>query len=261
MLELLPSSFAHVQFEAADVNMDLSSVTFAKPAAIVAFATKVEELSRAGVRVTVTPPLSSDTANYLCRVRLPQALNALGVGHTFGSVRERPRGHSIVELSRFSDAQTVSGLAASIYTFASQYDAAVAAALHTAVCEAGDNVGAHAGVPYGYLLAQYFPARREFQFSLGDSGVGFFGTLDKVGARDPQDALRLAAMPGVSSTGDTGRGYGISAVRENLADLRGSLVLATADQYRFFSRSRPDGTPAAARGAIAGSLIFGALSV
>ncbi|MHA6695627.1 ATP-binding protein [Homoserinimonas sp. A520] len=254
---LQPWEFARVDGSSGDVSLDLSYITFARPAAVVALCTKAEHLVAAGADVYVIAPQSSDVSNYLCRTRLPATLNMIGARHNFGTVNERAQGYSLVELAPFSDADSVSSLADSVHSFASTYSQEIASALHTAVCEAGENVGFHSGMDHGYLMAQYFPGMGTFEFALGDSGKGFYESLKAAGATSAHHAIELAATRGVSSTGDSTRGIGIAAIREHVTNLGGQLGLAADEAFQTFSPAVPNGQVRPFAGRIVGSLVSG----
>lgn len=258
MLELRPGQLSTLLIEErGGLVLDLSEVTWAFPHSLVALATQTEVLVNGGAQLTVRAPRSVDVARYLARAHLPHVLDELGVSHDFNLVRERDLGVRIVELARFTGESGVRTLAESAHAFALPVSDAAAGALHTAVCEAGENVTTHAGVTHGYMMAQYYPANGRFRFALADSGIGFHASLQAAGATDAAHALELAAQPGVSSTGDPTRGLGIDAIRHEILELGGIFQLATEDQGRRFDSSAPEGRPWAAQGSIIGSLVYG----
>jgi len=243
--------------DAFEQVLDLSRVDFVMPRGIVAIATYVESAVREGVAVRVIGPSSPDISRYLSRAHLPHVLNELGVQHDFGMVRERNLGNRLVVLTRFSNNNDVVALADSVRDFAAPYGTGSADALHTAVCEAGENVETHAGTPHGYLVAQYYPGNRAFRFALGDSGIGFYGRLSQIGATDAGHALEMAGRAGVTTTGDPFRGLGISSIRNQLVALNGTFVLSTQDRERFFSPRNGEGFASANTGNTVGSLVYG----
>lgn len=260
MPALQPWGFSYLSESSSDLSLDLSFVTFVKPAAIVALCTKVERLVSTGTRVSVQAPQSTDVSNYLCRARLPGALDALGVPHNFGTVNERAQGFSLVELAPFSDAASVSSLADSVHSFASAHSDEIASALHLAVCEAGENVGFHSGLDHGYLMAQYFPGVGSFEFALGDSGKGFFANLEPVGAASAHEAIEMAVTSGVTSTGDANRGKGIAAIRRDITKLGGDFGIASGEAFHYFYPGIDAGRVQAISGSMTGSLVVGKIN-
>ena len=258
MAEFPPWRVPRLMSGSADSRtLDLSDVEFILPRGIVAIATHVESVVREGVAVRVIAPESSETARYLSRAHLPHRLEEIGVQHNFVAVRERHLGHSLVVLTKFSNNNDVVALADSVRDFAAPHGVDSADALHTAVCEAGENVQTHAGIPHGYLVAQYYPTSRKFAFALGDSGVGFYGRLAEIGATDAGHALEMAGRAGVTTTGDPFRGLGISSIRDELVELNGTFVLSTDNRQRIFSRRNREGFASANTGNIVGSLVYG----
>ncbi len=238
--------------------LDLSRVDFVTPRGIVAIATYAESLVRKGFDVRVIGPLSLDISRYLTRAHVPLVLEDLGIQHDFQPVhRERNLGHSLVELTKFSNNHDVVALADSVRDFAAPQGEDAADALHTAVCEAGENVETHSGISHGYLVAQYYPTSGTFRFALGDSGVGFYARLAEIGATDAGHALEMAGRAGVTTTGDPYRGLGISSIRDQLISLDGTFVLSTQDRERYFSPRNREGYSSANTGHTVGSLVYG----
>jgi hypothetical protein len=240
--------------------LDLGDVTFVLPEGLVAIATFAESIRQSGRTLSVEAPDSTDIANYMSRAHLPQVLDDLGVDHDFEPVRERDLGSSMVELRRFDGVSEVLSLADGVFEFARPQGERSAAMLHTAVCETGENVTIHSGTQHGYLLAQYYPSSRTFRFAIGDNGIGFFGSLQTVGAASVEQALEMAGRPGFSATGDPTRGLGISSVREHLIGLGGTLVLASENQERGFNSLQELGHSSSNTGHIVGSLVYGNFS-
>lgn len=242
------------------LTVDMSAVTFGTPVGLVSACVEIEALVKADVFVRVIAPRDPSVANYFARVHLPSHLSAMGVMHDFPTVRDHPLGNTMVELYRFDAPEAVERLAASAYDFAEPHGAEAAAQLHQALCEAGGNVCDHSRAGHGYLLAQYFRYPGKFEFAIGDSGIGFLGNLQQLGATDHDDALRMAAEAGITSTRQTGRGMGIARMREGLARLHGGLTLISGDASRYYSSNYPNGRGSRVTGNVAGSLLVGALA-
>lgn len=258
-MELTPTGvFSLIDLTPDTAVLDLSRVTFVLPQSVISIATWSERVRHNGRSLRVVAPISEDTARYLSRVHLPEFFAESEISHDFPSVHERRLGRAIVELTRFTGATEVRELADSIHEFAAQHDRASADALHTAVCEAGENVVTHAEVNHGFAVAQFFPQQRVFRFALGDSGIGYFGSLQPLGAADFEQGLEMAVTPGVTSTGDPGRGLGLPAIRDELVRLGGVMTIGDGAHARIFSTDRREGRPAAsAHGSIVGSVLYG----
>jgi hypothetical protein len=242
------------------LELDLRRVSFASPAGLIALCVKAESVIANGNTVLVRSPSDPSVANYIARAHLPAQLEAIGIAHDFAPVQENHLGLRLVEIQRFENAGMVEVLAQSVYAFAEPISSAIAGQLHVAVCEAGENVTFHSDTSYGYLMAQYFPGNRTFEFALGDSGVGFLGSLASRGAANNHEAIALAVTPGVSATGDPGRGYGLSSIRTSLADAGGALTLYSGTSYQYFaSASGACQAKGSFVGRLDGSLIKGRL--
>ncbi|MBF4568768.1 hypothetical protein ITJ57_08285 [Plantibacter sp. VKM Ac-2880] len=239
-----------------DLHLNLERVRFATPEGIVAMVTKLEKIARSGTSVLVSAPTSDNVSNYLARAHVPHILDGLDIRHGFGSVREWHQGNQLIELQMFSSSSEVHALATSVHAFAEPHGADIAAQLFSAVCEAGENVSFHAETTHGYVMAQYFPNRGDFGFAIGDSGVGFLGSLSRIGATDHDSALAMAVAPGVSATGERNRGYGLSSIRDNVSGLGGSFKIFGGNRkLSFGSGCAPTGSKGAFVGVQAGSLV------
>lgn len=228
---LEPTSFGDARELTADsIRVDLSSITFASPGGVVAFASFVDAALSAGRDVTdVLTPTDSSVSNYLARAHVGRFLDSRSIAHDLPIVRERELGARLVELRSFSGNLEITALAAAAYDFAEQSAPESGSPLHDSICELGDNVATHSGAPHGFAVAQYFPATRSFEFAVGDAGVGFLESLATTGATSHETAHALALKPGVSAAGN-GRGIGLSSIVVQLGALGGSLTLISGDR-------------------------------
>ncbi|WP_140162871.1 hypothetical protein [Agreia sp. VKM Ac-1783] len=240
-----------------EVEIDLGSVTFALPHGIVSLASLIDWLTRQEVAVSVRAPRNPDVARYITRTHLPEFMSQRFVSHDFPQIRERDQGMRMVELVPVTNSESVAGLAESVFWFAKDHDEETAKNLYRAVCELGENIPSHAGTDMGFLFAQYFPYKRRYQFALADSGVGPLAKLATRGASSHAHALTLAVTPGVSSSRDATRGYGLSTIRETLINIGGNLNLASGDSFVTFNRHNVDGRFASLGGVIRGLVAHG----
>lgn len=262
-MELTPTGVFPLLDSTGDTaTLDLSRVTFVLPQSVISIATWSEHIRQSGKSLAVVGPLAEDTARYLSRVHLPELLTEIGATHNLPVVNERHLGRSIVELTRFTGAGEVRELADSVHEFAARHDRASADALHTAVCEAGENVVTHAQVSHGFAVAQFYPQQQVFRFALGDSGIGYYGSLQSLGASDFEHGLKMAVTSGVTSTGDPGRGLGLPAIRDELVRLGGVMTIGDGAYARIYSSEWLDGRRASsASGSIVGSTLYGKFHV
>lgn len=214
----------------SELTIDISEVTFASPAGIVALAAFVDKRFQGSGRVVeLRRPRQGSTANYLSRAHVAEFLDEYGVHHDLLPVFENDLGRTHVPLTTFAGSQQIRDVALAAFEFAERTSPGSGDALHTAICEAGENVGYHAGRPIGFAVAQYFPTSGAFEFSIGDAGRGLLGSLADVGASTHAEAARLALKPGVSATREAGRGYGLSTIVAQLLELRGTVTLLSGD--------------------------------
>lgn len=172
-------------------------------------------------------PRRTEVARYLSRMHVGSVLEALGVEHDLPAVRERDRGDSLVELTRFEGSRGAGQLARLVHGSVEPLDLAAAAALHDGVSEAGENVVRHAHRRRGFVAAQKWYGGAQLHFAVGDSGVGVRRTLSPFGARTDAGALEMALRRGVTETpGDSG-GVGLSDVLAHVSSLGGSLHLVS----------------------------------
>ncbi|MDP9396832.1 MAG: hypothetical protein M3P96_02955 [Actinomycetota bacterium] len=209
------------------VTIDLRGLTWCEPVGLVGIAAFAERYLLRDDRVVVIRPRDDSRARYLARMRLGSVLEALGAEHDLPTVRERQLSDALLELTPFDGARGAGSLAAHVHGVVSQYDIEAANALHSGLCEAGQNVAHHSGRQRGFLAAQRTHNGRRLLFAVGDSGRGMRYTLRERGAKSDRDALLLALRRGVSRCSDVGRGVGLPDVLELVLGLSGSLHLAS----------------------------------
>jgi hypothetical protein len=191
-------------------RIDLRELRFTEPLGLVEIAARTEYHRSRGTAVRVLAPSDPSVANYLARMRLGRALTDLGADHDLPFVRERELSDRLLELTYFAGAAGSDELAAMVYHRVAGQSPASARALYTALCEVGQNVPEHAGVPGGWAAAQATRRHAEVWFAVGDCGVGMRRSLAARGARDDADALVLALDRGVSRLARAGRGNGLA---------------------------------------------------
>jgi hypothetical protein len=213
-------------------------MTFCEPAGLVAIACHVEASVGEGRAVLVVGPKDAGVANYVSRMRLGYWLSALGATHDIGTVRERPLGNALLELTTFDGARGAEQLARMVHAAVLPTSHKGADALFDAISEAGDNVATHSGRNRGFAAAQRVDAGSRLLFAVGDCGRGVLANLVHYGAATHQEALELALRPGITSTGDAGRGNGLSDLSDTLLELGGSVDMVSGDSRVVASRNR-----------------------
>lgn len=206
------------------VTVDLRSVNWFTPFGIVAVCAFVERQRSRGRDVTFLGPSDPSRANYLARMRLDQRLEEMGVAHGLRGVREHANA-GLLELRAFSSDDEVEEFAIRIYDLVSPQSPSAAKALHRFLSEAGQNVAPHSGGVNGFMAAQQ--VGRNLRFAVGDGGKGFFNNLESFGATSDREALSLALVDGVSSTGKSGRGRGIRSTARVVQEANGHMIIAS----------------------------------
>lgn len=246
---------ASSQIDESALTLDLSRVTFCEPIGLVAAAAVMHSAAQ-GAGGRLIAPTNTDVLNYLSRVRLGSVLSNFGIPHDLPVVREHKQ-ISVLELTSFSDAAGLEVLADHLFSLLKTKDSVSAAALHDCISEAGQNVIQHSRAAVGFFAAQLTHQGRRLRFAVGDAGVGLLANLSRREAADHQQALTLAVTPGVSSTDDSDRGYGFSAMRDVLTRHGGVLHLVSGNAHGAFgAAARTSSDPSSY---FAGTLLQGEL--
>jgi hypothetical protein len=218
------------------VVVDLRQMQWIEPAGLVAIATIVQRATAEGHPVQLLAPLDGSRANYLSRMRVGATVSALGGQHELPIVREWQIGDSLIELTQFTGARGAERMAGLVHDRLLEVDHAAASAMHAAICEVGQNVPHHSGQATGFVAAQVLNGGQKVQFAIADSGLGLRANLAVAGATDDVEASDLAVEDGVSGTGLPGRGHGLPATLQALAELRGSLRLVSGRASAVYSQ-------------------------
>jgi hypothetical protein len=209
--------------------VDLRAMTFCEPSGLIAIACHVEACIARESAVLVHGPTDPGTANYVSRMRLGYWLSALGALHDLPPVREKPLGNTLLELTAFDGARGAEQLGKMVHGAVLPSSRPAADTLFDAISEAGDNVATHSGRLRGFAAAQRVDGRRTLLFAVGDCGRGMQANLEQFGATTHREALDLALKQGVTSTGDAGRGNGLSDMAQSLLEVGGSLELLSGN--------------------------------
>lgn len=106
---------------------------------------------------------------------------------------------------------------------ANHFPPTLAGSLTGGVAEMVDNVWLHSASDTPALLA-YQVRKKQFAFSVADTGIGILGSLRKNPKydwlRSSMEAIQFAIQPGVSSTDSTGMGF--TSMLKAMADLWGN---------------------------------------
>ena len=217
-------------------HIDLTESGWCDPAGLVAVAAFAEAQHLAGRWVNLVSPAMGSRSRYLARMRLGQALDAMGCDHNLPPVREK-EGLELLEFRRFEGETGAEALAQLVYE-KTEKNPAVSAALFRSLCEIGGNVSEHSGRPHGYMAAVSTHDGTRVQFAVADAGSGLTANLARVGSTGDAHSLQMVLEgSGTSSTGDVGRGKGIPDTRELVTSLSGHVSMITRTAARFAYRS------------------------
>lgn len=215
--------------------LDLRERTFVDPADLVALAVRAEDAVLAGRPVTFTAPDRPDVARYLARMRLGEHLDRLDVAHALAPVQERDLGSRLVELHRFDQAAGLERLLEALVGTYLVEASDVVQPLYAALAEIAGNVVDHSGRDHGYLALQRYTSEPRIEFAVGDSGIGLRARLRQaVAVVDDRAAIVRAAQTHVTTTGQPGRGRGISEVVAIAGAHRGTVTLISGTARGVF---------------------------
>lgn len=206
------------------VTVDLSHVSFVRPAHLAGVAACAQLVRSNGQRFRLVGPALPDASGYTARMHLGRVLDTMGAEHDLPDPVERA--HSgLLEVSVIDAAERVRTLASLVFDAVAPVDERLAAALYESLAELGANVGDHSGT-IGFACAQIMPGLRELRFAVVDSGLGLRRTLAAKGATSDRVALRLA-LEGVSRFDEPDRGGGLRTTVELVSELSGSVFVAS----------------------------------
>lgn len=225
-----------------ELYLNLSSLSFVDPYALVGLTCLIDAASAFEVPINIAEPRDSSAATYLHRAGLGDVLEEAGVHeHGLPAVNRHDTSGRHLELARF-DAAGVNKLGGMIAkALADQgLNQSIAGSVSTAIWEAGDNVHTHSGAPRGGVAcAQLYRANSESPYiiwAVGDAGVGVRSSLARrYDVTDDGHALWTAIEPGVTTTDDE-RGVG-------LGDTIDLMVGHNATMYFRSGEARMTATP------------------
>jgi anti-sigma regulatory factor (Ser/Thr protein kinase) len=192
------------------LHVDLATVTWVEPYAMVTLLVAVHHAVRHGCAVAVTPPRDYAAASYCQRADLFEQLRALGVDcpdpHPANSRHDRR--DTLAECVLVKDGGSVEQVMNVMMERldASGWPAETTDALTTTVYEMGDNLITHALVNHGFAVLQTFPKKRRIQFAVGDAGVGI--PYHHPGGSDPESIVHAMEYGVSSAARKRGRGFG-----------------------------------------------------
>lgn len=226
------------------VEIDISSIKFLTPAAIVAILVRCNRWKREGKAISLSGADTCENLGYLQRMDF---LSHLGVNIPENFIRRNPSG-------RFVPVQTLNFASGNVDQIASEIsrctlpDASpvddVYRLLQYAAGELLSNAKYHSG-GRAFVCAQFFPKMNLVRIAVADAGIGirqsFLNTSREAEAATPDAAIRLALQPRVSSVllrpnpnpyaGQNHRGVGLSITRVLAHEAVGRLSIVSEDGW------------------------------
>lgn len=212
--------------------IDLTRMEFGSPAILAAVAAHAERGVRGGFQVEFSKPNSGSVSSYLSRMRLGDRLTELGVEHGLADVRSHDTQDRLLELSQFSR-DSVESIATHVFEKFKRRNRAAAVVLFESISEFGQNVIDHSRRSTGFALAQdlrHAPSNtKRVWFAVSDSGRGFAQSLRHLGATTSLHALEMAVQGGHSSLPESGRGWALSRLAQQVVQMGGGFNMLSGD--------------------------------
>ena len=221
--------------------INMSRVTFIEPFALIYLGMFINYHNGNGRYFKVVAPSSKRTREYLssqnfwqrCNIRTDERLDAPG------TVAQLTSFNDIVYIERNHDA--AEEIADRVFRLLSgnsyRLDVWLTAEL---VEELVDNIVRHSESPTAACVVQHYPKSNRLDFAIGDCGIGIRRSLSKnvlysyIESRSHSEAASLAFQETVGRGAEGG--MGLSTVRENVVQMKGSMFLSTGDGWVLVSR-------------------------
>lgn len=238
------------------VEIDISRVKFLTPAAIVTVVARCHQWKREGKKVSLGGLTHCESLGYLQRMDF---LTHLEIDLPEDFQRHDANGRFVpVQSLNFANGNVdaiATAITRCVFPECSPYDD-VFQALQYSAGELLSNAKYHSG-GRAFACAQFFAARNLVRIAVADDGQGirksFIATSRENEAQTPDDAIRLALQPGVSSSllrpnvnpyaGQNHRGVGLSITRILAKEAKGRLTIASEsgwfEEHHGTEKSRP----------------------
>lgn len=216
--------------------LDLSSVNFFRPFAIVYLGMFLRHNNHSGKKCVLLPPNNIIAKGYLTRQ------NFWGRFNFSHNVIEREKLNRITTRTSLNDIVDIENTA----TIAEDVALQVKNVLRinrvntsipdvaNSVCELVDNFARHSRETLAAFHMQYYPNRNEIALAIADCGIGIRSSLSSNPcysdlATEPHHVAALKAFePGVTRSEG---GMGLTEVRDSIVNLNGKLLLSTGDEF------------------------------
>lgn len=186
-----------------------------------------EDATSQGLDVEFRAPDEVSVRNYLSRMNLRECLGQFCDDVDLQKVRHRDLGDRVIELQRFEDSDASEAVADRIFGAAIKagHSEADASSLFRGISEVLNNVVEHSRANGGWTALQLIPnSDGRITFAVSDAGIGLQDAIGRGSTvRGPRDAMEKAFRRGVSGTGDSGRGNGLSNLLQRVGSHRGKI--------------------------------------
>lgn len=215
-------------------RLDLKRCRWVDPVGLVTLGVLADHFGPAHLQAWVTPR-DPEVARYLARMRVPAVLKTVGnmEADLTTTVREKNHAGYLCELRATASASPAGTIADIVLDRLGDADqSGIAQVLYECLAEAWGNVGEHSRAPVGYACAQVLERdspRQRIVIGIADPGVGIAETLRGRVERPGDANAVLAAVNGLSSTGDPGRGTGLPTIMSGATTLGGKLLVISGD--------------------------------
>ena len=241
-----PLKYSNVDLLCASVDLtmpepviDMSQVTFIEPFALIYLGMFINHHNRNGMSFKVKFPLSKKAMQYLDSQNFRQRWNIESNSPRASPVAKLTSFNDIVyiENDRYAPEDIADRVSRMLSSRSFRLDVGLTAEL---VAELVDNFVRHSETETAACVVQRYPRADRLDFAIGDCGIGIRQSLSKnsryryIEKKSHMDAASLAFQEKVGS-GVEG-GMGLSTVRENVVQMKGSMFLSTGDGWVFVGR-------------------------
>ncbi len=228
---------ASVNLEVETPIIDLSGITFLGPYALVYLGMFIRYHLSKGKQFEVIIPNKTSVRNYLAQQNFWERFN-----FDIGTIQNEKlrRFSKKTSLNDIVDIVQRPGIAEEIAEDVKRVivrnRANINANLVTEiVCELIDNFSWHSGCSIAAIAMQYYPNLHRIVFAVGDCGIGIRSSLCSnerysAFAESPHHEVALMAFEPLVSRLPEG-GTGLTAVKDNINELDGRLILTTGNGY------------------------------
>ena len=227
---------SEVDLEQTRPIVDLRSVTFVEPFALIYLGMFLRYHNRQGKGFIIGPPRSSRVRSYLATQRFGERFNiaANPAEASLMPFNNQTSFNEVVDIQR--SLYVAEDIGQRVYKLLRNNRVRVdAPQVEQWISELVDNFSQHSGEDLAACAVQWYPNDRRLDFAIGDCGIGIRSSLAKnyryrdLITKDHAEAAVKALEPGVGRKSEGG--MGLTEVSEEVASSGGSLFLSTGDGW------------------------------